>query len=268
MSILTLLTDFGLQDGYVGIMKGVILRIAPQTTLVDITHEVRPQQILEGALTLERSVPYFPAGSVHVAVVDPGVGTSRRPIAAQLGDQTLVGPDNGLFTLLIQAAERGQRPVKIVHLNRPRFWLAEPSNVFHGRDIFAPVGAHLARGVPLEELGTPIQDPLRLELPLPQPIDGGWRAQIIHIDRFGNLAVNLRTRHLAGMSSVQVRVARHTIPRLSRAFGDGKPGELVALMDSSGYLSVCQVNGSAAEYLNAVVGDSLEVIVTRSSTAG
>ncbi len=166
MTVITLTTDFGLRSGFAGVMQGVIYGLAPQARIVDITHFVSPQDIQEGAYTLWRAVPFFPKGTIHVYVVDPGVGTRRRPLAAQLGDQFFVGPDNGLLTPLIEDAERNQQQIEFVHLDRPQFWLPKISRTFHGRDIFSPVAAHLANGISLHELGTPFSDPVRLELPI------------------------------------------------------------------------------------------------------
>ncbi|HEX2979101.1 MAG TPA: SAM-dependent chlorinase/fluorinase, partial [Anaerolineaceae bacterium] len=205
MSIITLSTDFGLKDGNVGVMRGVIWGIAPQAQLSDLSHLIEPQNILEGALILGRSAPYFPAGSIHVMVVDPGVGTARRPLAAQIDSQYFVGPDNGLITLLLDRAEQAGKPVDIVHLDRPEYWLKEVSYVFHGRDIFAPVAAHLANGVPLARLGSPIHDPLRLDIPHPTRTPTGWDAQIIYIDSFGNLVTNLRREDLAQTADIRLR---------------------------------------------------------------
>ena len=164
MTVITLTTDFGLRSGFAGVMQGVIYSITTQSRIVDITHFVSPQDIQEGAYTLWRAVPFFPKGTIHVYVVDPGVGTRRRPLAAQLGDQFFVGPDNGLLTPLIQDAERNQQQIELVHLDKPQFWLPKISRTFHGRDIFSPVAAHLANGIRLHELGTPFGDPVRLEL--------------------------------------------------------------------------------------------------------
>src|SRR5512138_481516 len=191
MTILTLTTDFGLRSGFVGIMKGVIYGIAPQVEIVDISHGIAPQDVHEGAFTLWRAAPFFPAGTIHVYVVDPGVGTQRRPLAARLGEQYFVGPDNGLLTPLIEAAEQKQEPVEFVHLNNPKYWLPKISRTFHGRDVFAPVGAYLANGASLNALGPRINDPVRLELPQPVKTDVGWAAHVIMIDTFGNLATDL-----------------------------------------------------------------------------
>ncbi|MGB2909095.1 MAG: SAM-dependent chlorinase/fluorinase [Anaerolineales bacterium] len=162
MSTITLLTDFGLKDGNVGVMKGVIWGITPDVHIADLSHHISPQNVHEAALVLRRAAPYFPDGTVHVVVVDPGVGTERRPIAAQLGNHYFIGPDNGVVTMLLEHIEAEGFPISFIHLNKPQHWLPEVSSVFHGRDIFAPAAAHLAAGVTLTELGDPIDDPIRL----------------------------------------------------------------------------------------------------------
>jgi S-adenosylmethionine hydrolase len=167
MPIITLLTDFGSKNGFTGVLKGVIWKIAPDTHIADITHEITPQNIMEGAIALWRAAAFFPTGTIHVAVVDPGVGTARRPIAAQIGDQYFVGPDNGIFTPIMEQAESKGQGVKVFHLVNPEYWLPEVSHTFHGRDIFAPVAAHLAAGVLIEKMGTPVKDPIRLVMPQP-----------------------------------------------------------------------------------------------------
>lgn len=259
MKFIYILTDFGSRDGYPSAMKGVIHSILPDAVVTDITHEISPQNVMEGALTLQRVTPYYPVGAVIVAVVDPGVGTRRRPIAAQIGDHYFVGPDNGLFSLHIHAARAAGKPVYVVHLDQPRYWLDGVSNVFHGRDIFAPAAAHLASGVALEELGSPVDDPVLLKLDDPQPTASGLRGMIMHIDHFGNLAANIYRAHLPEGKTMRVQIAGRTIPALSRTFGDAPAGGLVALIDSSDELAVAVVNGSAAALLGAKVGDPLEV---------
>ena len=260
---ISLLTDFGLKDGYVGVMKGVIWGIAPQAQIADITHLIRPQNVLEGVLALGRAAPYFPAGTVHVAVVDPGVGTARRPIAARLGDHFFVGPDNGLCTMLVDQARRAGGPVAFVHLDQPRYWLPKISNVFHGRDIFSPVAAHLANGVSLEALGSPVDDPHLLHLSIPQRTAQGWIGQVIVVDNFGNLSTNLAATDLAGIDQIVVRIAGREIHGLVKTFGDRQPGELVAMLDSSDALSICIVNGDAAAQLGVQVGQIVEIADAR-----
>jgi S-adenosylmethionine hydrolase len=260
MKIITLTTDFGLRDGYAGVLKGVIWSIAPDVQIADITHQVSPQNVMEGALTLARVASFFPAGTVHVAVVDPGVGTDRRPIAARLGDQFFVGPDNGLFTVLVLRAERNGDPLEVVHLNQPEYWLPEVSNVFHGRDIFAPSAAHLANGVPIGKMGELIDDAIRLELSMPTRLKNGWRGQVTSIDHFGNISTNLDRTLLSEMEVGSVTIGDMTIKGLVRAFGEGRPGQLVAMIDSSNALSIALVNGHAAELLHVQVGDPVEVV--------
>lgn len=259
LTIITLMTDFGLKDGNVGVMKGVIAGIAPHAEVIDISHLIPPQDIPEAALILLRSAPYFPDGTIHVVVVDPGVGTSRRPMAARLGNQYYVGPDNGTLTLLLERSESLGAETVFYHLDRPNFWLPEISHVFHGRDIFAPTAAHLAIGVPIWQLGTYFEDPIRLDLPRPERTAQSLRGQIIHIDHFGNLASNIRVEHFQPRPGVTVSLAGVIIDGLVATFGERSPGNLVALFGSTGNLIVSVVNGSAAERLQARVGDSIEV---------
>jgi S-adenosyl-L-methionine hydrolase (adenosine-forming) len=259
LSVITLLTDFGTQDGYVGIMKGVIWGIAPQVQIADLTHEIAPQDILAGALALARCAPFFPPGTVHIAVVDPGVGTRRRAIAGQLGDQFFVGPDNGLVSLLLETAQAAGQAATLVELDQPAYWLTQVSSSFHGRDIFAPVGAHLANGTPLLKLGSPIHNPLRLAVPQPSPTPHGWTGQVVHIDHFGNLATNLGTTHLAHLPTFHIKIKGIEIHGMVKSFGERQVHELAAMLDSDGRLAIAVVNGSAAQLLQARVGDPVEV---------
>lgn len=254
------MTDFGTRDGYTGVMKGVIYRIAPDAQIADLTHEITAQNVLEGALVWNRSYEFFPAGTVHVGVVDPGVGTHRRPIAARIGDFFFVCPDNGLITLPLMQARETNAPVEIVHLDQPRYWLPDISNVFHGRDIFSPVAAHLAVGVPLKELGTPIDNPVLLDIPQPRQTASGWQGEVITVDHFGNLGTNISGDQLTGRDSLHVRIAGREIQGISRTFGERSPGELVAVIDSDGSLAVAIVNGDAARTLDAQVGERVEVV--------
>ncbi len=185
--IITLLTDFGLGDAYVGIMKGVILSLSPDARLVDLSHEVPPQEVLSGAMVLQSAWRYFPPGTIHLAVVDPGVGSSRRALAAAGREQFFVGPDNGLFSLVF--AE--QAPLMVVSLENPQYFLAKVSATFHGRDIFAPVAAHLSLGVPLTAFGPALSDPVGLDFPAPEFGEEEVDGQIISCDHFGNLISNI-----------------------------------------------------------------------------
>lgn len=259
--MITLMTDFGLKDGNVGVMKGIILRIAPDVRIVDLSHFISPQNVFEAGLILARAMPYFEPGTIHVVVVDPGVGTSRRPFAARLGSQFVVGPDNGFITLALENAEAQGEVIEFVHLDRSEYWLPKVSDVFHGRDIFAPAAAHLAVDASLADLGTPFNDPVRLALPKPSPTPTGWQGEVIHIDHFGNISTNIRQEHLGWPSQVIIRLGGVQIEGLVRTFGERSPGELVALYGSTGNLLICEVNGSAARRLGVKVSDPCEVIV-------
>jgi len=260
MTVLSITTDFGLTNGFVGVMKGVIYGIAPDAKIVDISQLISAQNVLEGAYAMWRAVPFFPPGSVHVGVVDPGVGTKRRPIGAHLGDQYFIAPDNGLLTPLILDAEQNDEIVEFVHLDDPKYWLPKVSNTFHGRDIFAPTGAHLAAGVPLSELGTPITDPIRLDMPRPEKTENGWLAHITIIDIFGNLTTDLPAEALDGRRDVLIRIHGHEIDGIIDSYGHREVGDLVAVVDSEDYIEISVVNGNAARTLNVNVGDSVEVV--------
>jgi len=259
LNSITLTTDFGLKDGNVGVMKGVIWGIAPHCLIADLSHEISPQNIREAALILLRSTLYFPRDTVHVVVVDPGVGTERRPIAARLGNQKYIAPDNGVLTLLLEQAEKENETIEFIHLNNPKFWRPDISHVFHGRDVFAPTGAHLAAGVPMVEMGTPIDDPVRIDFPQPKPVQNGFQGEIIHIDHFGNISTNIRIEDMGSVEHLQIDIGGVKIPGLYHTFGELLPGELMALYGSTGSLIISEVNGSAAARLHARVGDPIEV---------
>lgn len=256
-ALVTLTSDFGLADAYVGVMKGVILGIAPEARLVDISHSLPAQDILAGAFLLAASWRYFPSGAVHLAVVDPGVGSDRRAIALSIDDAYFVGPDNGLFGLVWAAARRPRR-ARAVHLTQPAYWLAEPSATFHGRDIFAPVAAHLARGVALDELGAPlpIADLVRLPLPAVRQTQRGLAGSVIHIDHFGNLITNVRAHQVAGIQAATVDIAGKSAP-LVRTYGDMAQGGLLALVGSSGFVEVAVAGGNAAQRLGVERGEPI-----------
>lgn len=260
MTVITLLTDFGLLDGYPGVMKGVIWKIAPDVQIADISHSIKPQNILLGALALARTSLFFPPGTIHVAVVDPGVGTQRRPIGLRLGEHYFIGPDNGLFTLVLENAEAQRAQIQMVHLDQSKYWLPEISRVFHGRDIFAPTAAHLALGVPLQDMGVPINDPIRIQIPHPTPIQGGgWHGQVIEIDTFGNLSTNIERSHLRPLGKVFVRIADRSIEGLVDTFGDRPKGTLIALFGTAHDLIISIVNGDAAHTLKVSIGDVVDV---------
>jgi len=259
MTVITLTTDFGLRDGFGGVLKGVIWSICPEARIADITHTIAPQNVLEGALALARAAPFFPAGTVHLAVVDPGVGTRRRPMVARLGGHYFVGPDNGLFTAMIEDAHRRELAEEYIHLDKPEFWLPGVSQTFHGRDIFAPVSAHLAKGTALSIMGTPMADPVLLDLPRPERTGTGWNSHAVIIDTFGNITTDLRAEQLEGRA-VSFSVRGRQVNGLVESYGWRRPGELVALVDSEGFIEIAVVNGSAAQTLGALVGDTIQAI--------
>lgn len=259
MKVISLLTDFGIRDGNVGVMKGVIWGLAPDVQIADLSHTIEPQNIMAGILVLGRSTPYFPKGSIHIAVVDPGVGTARRPIAARLGDQYFVGPDNGLMTRMLELAEADKKPVQIVHANNKDYWLKNISHVFHGRDIFSPVAAHLANGVALTDLGTEIHDPVRFAIPKPERKGDTWYGRVIHIDYFGNVATNIRVEDLDNFGDICIQLAGTKICGMVKTFGERPVGELITLYGSTGDLIVSVVNGNAAARLGVKIGDPVEV---------
>lgn len=261
MSFITLTTDFGLEDSHVGAMKGVVWSIAPQVQIVDITHLVPPQNVKEGAQILCRAALYYPAGTIHVAVVDPGVGTERRPIAGRIGDHYVVGPDNGIFTALLEYHESQGSSIEFVHLTRSQYWLPKISSVFHGRDIFAPVAAHLANGVSLSELGEAISDVVRVSFAKPVPIPNGLRGEVIHIDHFGNIYTNILRQDVADRPVTEVRLAGYIVRDFVSTFGKRPSGTLVSLFGSSDYLLVCEVNGNAAQRLGVKIGGQVDVLL-------
>ena len=261
MPTLTLTTDFGLKDGFVGTLKGVIWSICPLAQIADISHTIAPQNVLEGAFALWRAYPFFPASSVHLAVVDPGVGTQRRPLAARLGAHYFVGPDNGLFTPMFEDAEKNGWPLEIVQLTNEKFFLAQVSRTFHGRDIFAPAAAHLANGVALADLGPAITDPLRLSMPKSEKTLTGWRAHITVVDVFGNLTTDLPAAALAEHTQASFHLRGREVRGLVASYGHAQPGELVALVDSENYVELAIVNGSAAQVTGAQVGDIIDVSI-------
>jgi S-adenosyl-L-methionine hydrolase (adenosine-forming) len=261
--IITLTTDFGLHDPFVGIMKGVILSICPSARLVDLTHEVAPQDILGGALALEAGWPYFPEGSVHLAVVDPGVGSARRALAVQARGHYLVGPDNGLLTPALMDA--GWRAVA---LTAPEYRLAEVSRTFHGRDVFAPAAAYLAAGVPLERLGPAVADPVRRPIPRSRLEDGALVGEVLAVDRFGNLLTSIEAAQLVGLPGgrpgavpvpVIVEVADRPVAGLVQAYADGADGRPTAIVGSTGRLEIFVRGGRADQVLGAGRGAPVRV---------
>lgn len=267
MTILTLTTDFGESDGYVAAVRGVILGLAPSVRLVDVTHAIEPGGVRQGAYILSTILPYFPTDTVHVVVVDPGVGSSRRALAARSPWGVLVGPDNGLLPTaldLVQPASADLRSqVLYIHLNRPQFWRPTISPTFHGRDIFAPVAARLALGEPLTALGDIVHDPVTLDsvaiVTLP---DGSLAGEVMHVDRFGNLITTITAdtpgvRLVVGQTVVEVGGQTSV---LARTYSDVSIGGVVAYIGSSRRLEVAVRQGNAAARLGVGVGTQVRVM--------
>jgi S-adenosyl-L-methionine hydrolase (adenosine-forming) len=246
--IITLTTDFGLSDPFVGIMKGVILGIAPTAQIVDISHDVDSYDVLEAAVLIERTYQYFPPGTVHVLVVDPGVGSGRRPIAAAAHGHFFVGPDNGIL---------GRIGASVHHITNHALFLKPVSQTFHGRDIFAPVAAHLARGVPLESVGPRVHDFMTKSVPEPTVVGDKIIGTVLRIDKFGNVITNLQRTHLH--DPFTIRIAGRPVTRLCSSFSEGDRGELFAVEGSTGYIELALNQESAADRLNVQRGAEIEV---------
>lgn len=267
--IVALLSDFGLQDHYVGAMKGALLAACPEAVLVDVVHELPAHDVMAGALALEASYRTFPAGAVFLAVVDPGVGSSRRGLAASAGGYYFVGPDNGILSLVLRADPR----CEIRALTNAGLFRHEVSPVFHGRDVFAPVAGHLARGVAFEEVGPAVGDIVRLEVPplgRRGPLE--WEGTVVHVDRFGNLTTNVTEQDLRSVGEVATRewsdilvsVEGVVLP-LARTYSDVAEGEPCAVVGSGGRLEIAVNQGSAARKLGAVSGTTVRLTIAEST---
>ena len=257
--IVTLTTDFGLRDHYVGAMKGVILGICPQAQIVDISHEVKPFQISEGAFLVAQACSCFPPKTVHVAVVDPGVGTARRPILVEAGAQYFVAPDNGVLAMVYSA-----QPHKVRAISSERHFRQPVSRTFHGRDIFAPVAAHLAAGLAAPRLGKRIEDYLRPGFLKPQRSGKRtWSGQILHIDRFGNLVTNFHASDFPDLETrnVSLAIGPQEVSVMARNYAECGAGELFLIVGSSGYLEVSVGQASAALAIGCEAGAPAELMV-------
>jgi len=257
-TVITLLTDFGTADYFVGAVKGAILSVNPQAVIVDLTHEIPPQDIAAGAFTLLAAYKTFPAGTIHVGVVDPGVGSTRRPIIVRANKQFFVGPDNGLFTYIYDR----EPSHRVFHVTAEKYFRPDPSSTFHGRDIFAPVAAALSNGVKPREFGPKITDAVRLPLTLEPRLlrNGDVRARIIHIDRFGNCVTNI-TRDLVKPNAT-LRINQKTIRNFRNFYGEDSTNTSFAIWGSAGFLELSVNGGSAATILKAKRDDS--VVLTQS----
>ena len=258
LKLITLTTDFGLADGYVASMKGVILSISPSSRIVDISHDIEPQNIQQGAIVLGTAVDYFPPGTIHVAVVDPGVGTDRALLAVEAGGHIFITPDNGLLGIIF---EKYPLP-EVYKIANKDYFLPRVSRTFHGRDILAPVAAHIAEGISLKKIGPQIDEYDRGGFPHPVAKVDSLSGQIVYRDRFGNLMTNISETDLQAFApeSLEIRAGYTTINKLSSAYSDVEKGELLCLIGSAGYLEIALREGSAADKLRFPLGTDVEVI--------
>jgi len=259
--VIALLSDFGARDHYAGTMKGVMLGICPDVTLVDITHDITPHDVAEGSLQLAASFKYFPPGTIFLAVVDPGVGSTRRGIAAEAGDYRFVGPDNGVLT----AAFREMPPKRVVELTERRYARPTVSRTFEGRDRFAPAAAWLAKGIQLSALGRTITNYHQIDIPQVDVTDARLHGVVLLADRFGNLVTNIDRRTFeafARAQAVSLNVAGHPIAGVVATYADIRNGEVCGLFGSTDHLEFAVNGGSAAKALSADRGASVEITRT------
>lgn len=255
MRIITLTTDFGTADHYIACMKGVILQLSPTVQIVDVTHVVQPHDVVHGAFVLRQVFDHFPEGTIHIAVVDPGVGTARRLLAVRYEGQFILAPDNGLVSLI----HRDYSMEELREITNTRLFRQEISATFHARDVLAPVAGHLAQGMAFDNVGAPINQLEILNLERPTALShGGLEGQVLYVDRFGNLITNISQADLAslgvGLRSYQVHVGPLRVGVLRTTYGDVAPGEIVAIVGSTGMLEVAINQGNAAAQLRAAPG--------------
>ena len=266
--IITLTTDFGLNDHFVGTVKGVILDIVPEATIVDISHSVQAFDILDGALALAQSYSYFPAGTVHLVVVDPGVGSARRPIIASSDRHHFVAPDNGVLSLIYAREER----MHVRAITSDHYFLQPISNTFHARDIFAPVAAYLAKGVDSQKFGDEVEDFVRFNAPRPKPANGSLRGVVLKVDRFGNLITNFTAQDAPALFEAQVPpfrivVGKSEVTAMKTSYTEGTPGEIFAIQGSMGYLELAANRASASQLSGVGKGGEVNLAIEGSAAA-
>jgi len=262
-SIITLTSDYGSRDSFAASMKGVILKVNAQAQIVDLSHEIGPQDIWEAAFTLKSAYTAFPKGTVHLAVVDPGVGSGRRPIIVVTESYYFVGPDNGLFSLIYQEAER----IRVHHITSSHYYIPNPGPTFHGRDIFAPAAAWLTKGIPSGNFGEEITDFVKLNVPLAKKTVNGFEGHVVHIDRFGNAISNITYKDIQSLvpeggqlGAVSVDVAGKEIKGLKTFYAEAAPGEPGAIINSSGHLEIFLFKQNARTALSIKRGDVIRFV--------
>jgi S-adenosyl-L-methionine hydrolase (adenosine-forming) len=257
IGLITLTTDYGSADHFVGVMKGVILGIAPRVRLVDITHDITPFSVTEGAFVIGEAWSYFPPGTIHVVVVDPGVGSARRPLLVEAGGHYFIGPDNGVFSMIYDAVAHRAREI-----TNPKLMLREVSRTFHGRDVFAPAAAHLARKTPPARFGKPAADPVRSSALAPtRTAQNQWAGGVLKVDRFGNLITNFRADLFASVKTqpFELRIGLERIHRLALTYSETDPRELFVIVGSSGYLEVAANQADASKLTGCSAGAPVEL---------
>jgi S-adenosyl-L-methionine hydrolase (adenosine-forming) len=253
--MITLTSDFGLRDPYVAEMKGVILTINPKAYIIDITHEVEKFSVRMGAFMLASAAPYFPKGTIHLAVVDPGVGTERRAILIQTKQSFFVGPDNGVLML----AAQNQDIEHVFQITNPKFILTSVSSTFHGRDVFAPAAAHLDIGVNILAFGPEISDAVKPEFTILQPRNGSLIGEVLHVDIFGNIVTNIPQKEITQSKKIQVKFQNLSLNlNFGKTYNQAKPKEAIALIGSHGFLEIALNQASASERFNVKTGDKIE----------
>ena len=268
--IVTLTTDFGINDHFVGTMKGVILNIAPQAEIVDICHAVQAFDVLDGALAIAQSYDYFPSGTIHVVVVDPGVGSARRPILMSTEKHYFVAPDNGVLSLVYSREER----IRVRHITGEHYFLQPVSNTFHARDLFAPVAGWLAKGVDSGKFGDEISDYVRLNAPKPKPVnDKTLRGVVLKVDRFGNLVTNFTPNDVPALfaatpPSFKIVVGKTEITEMHSNYAEGTPNEIFGILGSMGYLEIAANRGSAVQLVGSGKGTEVLIVLEGAAAAG
>ncbi len=268
--IITLTTDFGINDHFVGAMKGVIVGIVPEAQIVDICHSVQAFDVLDGALTISQAYSYFPAGTVHVVVVDPGVGTQRRPILASSDGYHFVAPDNGVLSLVYAREER----IHVRHITSEHYFVQPVSNTFHARDIFAPVAAYLAKQVDTLKFGDEVEDFVKFSAPKPKAVDENHlRGVVLKVDRFGNLITNITPQDApmlfgANATGFKILVGKSEVTEIRSTYAEGAPGEVFGILGSMGFLEIAANRAAAAQVTGAGKGADVSVVLGGAVAAG
>jgi len=267
--IITLTTDFGLNDHFVGTVKGVILSIIPEATIVDISHSVQAFDVLDGALTLSQAYSYFPVGTTHVVVVDPGVGTERRPIVASSERNFFVAPDNGVLSMVYEREER----IWVRHVTAEHYFLQPRSTTFHARDVFAPIAAYLAKGVDPEKMGDEINDYVKFSSPKPKPVnENTLRGVVLKVDRFGNLVTNITPQDAPMLFETEpppfkILVGKQEITSMHALYAEARPGELFGILGSMGYLEIAANRASAQQLIGSGKGTEVNLVLQGAAAA-